>query len=158
MIITQLFYDCDLFAAWVKKCREAGACGPRALLCRCFALVACCRCVASRWHGLLRGWNCSSAVPLRPHHVLPWFGGLIVVVGIVLHCVGINVPIIPGIMPIQDYNGFKRMTGFCKTYVPKEILDELEPIKVGLVPVLLCCVSATVAVCVGGCHDCADRC
>jgi len=43
--------------------------------------------------------------------------------------VGINVPIIPGVMPIMTYGGFKRMTGFCKTYVPQEILDTLEPIK-----------------------------
>lgn len=56
-IITQLFYDCDLFIAWMKKCRAAG----------------------------------------------------------------IDIPIIPGMMPIQTYKGFKRMTGFCKTAVPSEI-------------------------------------
>jgi methylenetetrahydrofolate reductase (NADPH) len=43
--------------------------------------------------------------------------------------IGIRVPIIPGIMPIQNYQGFKRMTGFCKTAVPQQILDALEPIK-----------------------------
>jgi len=43
--------------------------------------------------------------------------------------IGITCPIIPGIMPIQNYRGFKRMTGFCKTFVPQEILDALEPIK-----------------------------
>ena len=43
--------------------------------------------------------------------------------------VGITVPIIPGIMPIQNYNGFKRMTGFCKTHVPPHILEALEPIQ-----------------------------
>ena len=32
-------------------------------------------------------------------------------------------------MPIQSYGGFMRMTGFCKTKVPQEILDTLEPIK-----------------------------
>eukprot|EP00163_Fabomonas_tropica_P007578 TRINITY_DN1729_c2_g6_i2.p1 TRINITY_DN1729_c2_g6~~TRINITY_DN1729_c2_g6_i2.p1 ORF type:complete len:595 (+),score=196.83 TRINITY_DN1729_c2_g6_i2:46-1830(+) len=42
---------------------------------------------------------------------------------------GINVPIIPGIMPIHSYNGFMRMTGFCKTAIPQHILDALEPIK-----------------------------
>ncbi len=31
--------------------------------------------------------------------------------------VGIKVPILPGIMPIQNYGGFQRMTQFCKTYV-----------------------------------------
>lgn len=42
---------------------------------------------------------------------------------------GINVPILPGIMPIQSYSGFIRMTEFCKTLVPKEIHEALEPIK-----------------------------
>jgi len=42
---------------------------------------------------------------------------------------GITVPIVPGIMPIQNYGGFKRMTGFCKTYIPDEINEELEAIK-----------------------------
>jgi methylenetetrahydrofolate reductase len=64
-IITQLFYDVDLFNQWVEKC----------------------------------------------------------------HAIGITQPIIPGIMPIQTYQGFKRMTGFCKTYVPPEIEAALEPIK-----------------------------
>lgn len=43
--------------------------------------------------------------------------------------IGIAVPIIPGIMPIMNYGSFRRMTGFCKTLVPKEIEDILEPIK-----------------------------
>lgn len=43
--------------------------------------------------------------------------------------IGITCPILPGIMPIQSYGGFMRMTGFCKTKVPQEILDTLEPIK-----------------------------
>lgn len=34
-----------------------------------------------------------------------------------------------GIMPIMTYQGFKRMTGFCKTYVPPEITERLEEIK-----------------------------
>lgn len=42
---------------------------------------------------------------------------------------GITVPILPGILPIQNYTGFKRMTGFCKTIVPQAILDAMEPIK-----------------------------
>ena len=48
-IITQLFYDTDVFLKWVDQCRAAG----------------------------------------------------------------ITCPIIPGIMPIQNYTGFKRMTSFC---------------------------------------------
>lgn len=42
---------------------------------------------------------------------------------------GINCPILPGIMPIQAYGGFKRMTGFCRTRVPAEVADALEAIK-----------------------------
>lgn len=38
-------------------------------------------------------------------------------------------PILPGIMPIQSYNGFKRMTTLSKTIVPDAIHEALEPIK-----------------------------
>ncbi|CAG8460272.1 3024_t:CDS:2 [Paraglomus occultum] len=64
-IITQLFFDVDLFLEWVKKCRA----------------------------------------------------------------IGINCPIIPGIIPIQSYAGFKRIITLCKTIVPQYILEDLEPIK-----------------------------
>jgi len=43
--------------------------------------------------------------------------------------IGITVPIVPGIMPIQNYRGFLRMTQLCKTKVPAEIMAALEPIK-----------------------------
>jgi len=42
---------------------------------------------------------------------------------------GITCPLVPGIMPILTYGGFKRMTTFCKTHVPKDIADTLEAIK-----------------------------
>ncbi|GMY33007.1 methylenetetrahydrofolate reductase 2-like [Fagus crenata] len=42
---------------------------------------------------------------------------------------GITCPIVPGIMPINNYKGFIRMTGFCKTRIPAEIMAALEPIK-----------------------------
>ena len=42
---------------------------------------------------------------------------------------GITAPILPGIMPIMTYAGFKRMTGFCKTYVPPAVEAALEAIK-----------------------------
>jgi methylenetetrahydrofolate reductase (NADPH) len=32
-------------------------------------------------------------------------------------------------MPIQAYEGFKRMTSMCKTFVPEAIWQNLEPIK-----------------------------
>lgn len=43
--------------------------------------------------------------------------------------VGINVPIIPGMMPILGYDRFTRMCKFTKTIVPQEITDALEQIK-----------------------------
>merc|ERR1719160_93807 len=42
---------------------------------------------------------------------------------------GINVPILPGMMPIQSFGGFNRMTSLCKTKVPPEIHARLEPVK-----------------------------
>jgi len=42
---------------------------------------------------------------------------------------GIAVPIMPGLMLIQSYPGFKRMTNFCKSRVPDYILAELEAVK-----------------------------
>ncbi|XP_030528206.1 methylenetetrahydrofolate reductase 2-like [Rhodamnia argentea] len=65
LIITQLFYDTDIFLKFVNDCRQ----------------------------------------------------------------VGIRCPIVPGIMPINNYKGFIRMTGFCKTKIPAEITAALEPIK-----------------------------
>jgi methylenetetrahydrofolate reductase (NADPH) len=76
-IVTQLFYDVDLFLKWVQKCRSIG--------------------------NMIK----SKLIPL-----------------------GIQIPILPGIMPIQNYGGFKRMTTLCKTFVPQHILSDLEPIKV----------------------------
>lgn len=65
LIITQLFYDINLFFKFVKDCRSAG----------------------------------------------------------------ITCPILPGIMPIMTYGGFKRMTGFCKTKVPQDLADQIEALK-----------------------------
>uniref|UniRef100_A0A2P2KPK8 Methylenetetrahydrofolate reductase n=1 Tax=Rhizophora mucronata TaxID=61149 RepID=A0A2P2KPK8_RHIMU len=65
LIITQLFYDTDIFLKFVNDCRQ----------------------------------------------------------------IGITCPIVPGIMPINNYKGFKRMTGFCKTKIPSEITAALDPIK-----------------------------
>ena len=42
---------------------------------------------------------------------------------------GINCPIIPGIMLIQAYGGFCRMTKFCKSCVPKSLKEDLEKVK-----------------------------
>ncbi|KAI9206932.1 methylenetetrahydrofolate reductase-domain-containing protein [Polychytrium aggregatum] len=46
-----------------------------------------------------------------------------------VRALGITIPILPGIMPIQNYGGFKRMTTLAKTYVPDHITEAIEPIK-----------------------------
>ena len=43
--------------------------------------------------------------------------------------IGITVPIIPGIMCISTYGGFKRMVSFCKTRVPESFHHEMEAAK-----------------------------
>lgn len=42
---------------------------------------------------------------------------------------GIVVPIVPGIAPIQTWNGFQRATSLAKTVIPQVFLDALEPHK-----------------------------
>lgn len=42
---------------------------------------------------------------------------------------GITIPIVPGINPIQTWNGFQRATSLAKTKIPQEYLDALEPYK-----------------------------
>ncbi|ETO18737.1 methylenetetrahydrofolate reductase [Reticulomyxa filosa] len=42
---------------------------------------------------------------------------------------GINVPIIPGLMPIQTYNSFVRIVSFSNVTVPDEVWKQLEAIK-----------------------------
>jgi methylenetetrahydrofolate reductase (NADPH) len=42
---------------------------------------------------------------------------------------GITIPILPGIMPIQSYAGFNKMTTLCKTKVPPSFPERLDPIK-----------------------------
>ena len=42
---------------------------------------------------------------------------------------GIHIPILPGIMPLNAYGGFKRMTGFCKTRIPPDMMLELDRLK-----------------------------
>jgi hypothetical protein len=58
---------------------------------------------------------------------------------------GITAPILPGIMPIMTYGGFKRMTAFCKTKVPQHIADTLEALKDNEDAI-----KVVVVVCVGG--------
>lgn len=43
--------------------------------------------------------------------------------------IGITCPILPGIFPIQNYNGLKRVISFSNNEVPQKIWDDLEPIK-----------------------------
>jgi len=42
---------------------------------------------------------------------------------------GINCPVVPGLMCINGYAGFKKMTGFCKTRVPKYLEEKMDSMK-----------------------------
>ncbi|KAF9269165.1 methylenetetrahydrofolate reduct [Marasmius fiardii PR-910] len=42
---------------------------------------------------------------------------------------GITIPIVPGIAPIQTWNGFVKATSLAKTIIPKKFMDALEPYK-----------------------------
>jgi methylenetetrahydrofolate reductase (NADPH) len=42
---------------------------------------------------------------------------------------GITIPIVPGIAPIQTWNGFQRATNLAKITVPQYVYDVLEPVK-----------------------------
>lgn len=64
-VITQMFYDADIFINWCKKVRSAG----------------------------------------------------------------IDIPIIPGIMPITTYSAFLRRAQWCDIHIPDEFMNRLEPIK-----------------------------
>jgi len=65
VIITQLFYDFEVFAFWMKEIRAAG----------------------------------------------------------------ITVPVLPGIMPLNNYGGLKRMCGFCKTRIPPAMEMAMDKLK-----------------------------
>ena len=43
--------------------------------------------------------------------------------------IGIDIPIIPGIMPINNYARFNKFTQFCKVSIPESVTRALEPIK-----------------------------
>ncbi|RCH80484.1 hypothetical protein CU098_002933, partial [Rhizopus stolonifer] len=43
--------------------------------------------------------------------------------------IGIQVPILPGVFPIQNYTGLKRVISFNNNFVPQKIWDDLESIK-----------------------------
>ncbi|KAF9054512.1 methylenetetrahydrofolate reductase-domain-containing protein [Panaeolus papilionaceus] len=42
---------------------------------------------------------------------------------------GITIPIVPGIAPIQTWNGFQRATSLAQIAIPETFLDVLEPVK-----------------------------
>jgi len=46
-----------------------------------------------------------------------------------LRKLGITAPILPGIMPLNAYGGFMRMTGFCKTRIPPAMKAKVEELK-----------------------------
>jgi len=41
----------------------------------------------------------------------------------------INVPILPGILPVQNYNSFKRIINLCRIKIPDELAKRLEEVK-----------------------------
>lgn len=43
--------------------------------------------------------------------------------------IGITCPILPGIMPIQSFSAFTKMTTYCGVCVPRYIMNKLEPVK-----------------------------
>ncbi|XP_028406469.1 methylenetetrahydrofolate reductase-like [Dendronephthya gigantea] len=43
--------------------------------------------------------------------------------------IGIDVPIIPGVMPIQSYDSLRHLVKLSKLDIPKEILEAIQPIK-----------------------------
>ena len=43
--------------------------------------------------------------------------------------IGIKCPIIPGMLPIQNYQSFEKMTAYCKSHVPDAIWQAITPIK-----------------------------
>lgn len=42
---------------------------------------------------------------------------------------GISVPILPGILPVNNYNSFKKIINLCKIKVPGTMIDDIELIK-----------------------------
>eukprot|EP01127_Copromyxa_protea_P013506 TRINITY_DN3654_c0_g1_i1.p1 TRINITY_DN3654_c0_g1~~TRINITY_DN3654_c0_g1_i1.p1 ORF type:complete len:658 (+),score=185.05 TRINITY_DN3654_c0_g1_i1:107-2080(+) len=42
---------------------------------------------------------------------------------------GINVPILPGLMPLRNYDGLVRMCELCGSHLPQKILDDLKHFK-----------------------------
>lgn len=49
-----------------------------------------------------------------------------------MRTLGITVPVIPGIMPIQTYASFQRLTKLCGAELPSSVLEDLDRIKVGV--------------------------
>lgn len=91
MIITQFFYDIQIFLNFVSDCRAIGK--------------------------KTNPWGKSNQISQFLNS--QFFESRI----------GINVPIVPGMMPIQTYNNFKKMIAVSRISVPQHVFDALEPIK-----------------------------
>lgn len=42
---------------------------------------------------------------------------------------GITIPILPGLLPVQNYNSFKRIVNMCRVKVPQELQNQLDAVK-----------------------------
>jgi 5,10-methylenetetrahydrofolate reductase len=51
--------------------------------------------------------------------------------------IGITIPIIPGVMPIQNFSSFRRLVKLTGCPVPDTIMKELEPISVSFLVIII---------------------
>jgi len=51
--------------------------------------------------------------------------------------IGITIPIIPGVMPIQNFSSFRRLVKLTGCPVPDAIMKELEPISVSSLAIVI---------------------
>jgi hypothetical protein len=121
LIITQLFYDVDIFLKFVKDCRSVGITAPiipgggrgSGASHHMPTPVKPADCCMSTW---------AAAAALEASSIAMAWSCMVLELGCQLslpqHAVHDNPQtVVPGIMPIMTYGGFKRMTGFCKTKV-----------------------------------------
>lgn len=109
-IVTQFFYDADVFLSYVARCRAAGiTCPIIPGLMPIHVRVPWLLCGDGLVDGFVGVDACGSG-PFLAHVLMP-------------------LPTQPLPPHTQTYRTFERMTSFCKTKVPPEMWEELRPIK-----------------------------